>query len=292
MASILWLHESTCADISLTGGKAANLSRIASDVRIPPGFCLTAAAHQAALGEAGDSVLLPDTLADAVAAAYAELALLCGVDDPPVAVRSSALDEDGAGASFAGQHDTFLNIAGPDAVIDAIARCWASGHADHARQYRERHGLLDKPVRLAVLVQQLVPADVSGVVFSANPVNGRRDELVINASWGLGESVVAGSVTPDAYVVCRTDRLVSHRTIGDKARMTVRTATGTREVDVPRLLRRQPALTDAQITEVVDVVLRLELKMQVPVDVEVAWHGRQLYVLQCRPITTLGARTL
>ena len=92
----------------------------------------------------------------------------------------------------------------PECGLDAIARCWASGHADHVRQYRERHGLHERPVRVAVLVQQLVPADVSGVVFSANPVNGQRDELVINASWGLGESVVAGRVTPDAYIVRRT----------------------------------------------------------------------------------------
>ena len=291
MAPILWLHDSECADTSLTGGKAANLSRLAADARIPPGFCLTAAAHQAAVTRGGHPVL-PDALADAVAAAYARLALLCAVDDPPVAVRSSAVDEDSAAASFAGQHDTFLNIVGPNAVIEAIARCWASGHADHARQYRARHGLHERPVRVAVLVQQLVPADVSGVVFSANPVNGRRDELVINASWGLGESIVAGRVTPDAFVVRRTDRQVTNRTVGDKARMTVRTAAGTREVDVPRLLRRQPALTDAQIAEVVDVVLGLELRMQVPVDVEVAWHGKDLYVLQCRPITTLGAATL
>jgi len=289
MASILWLHDSACADSSLTGGKAANLSRLGADVRVPPGFCLTAAAHQAAVE---NQPVLSDALAGAVAAAYAELAQLCGVDDPPVAVRSSAVDEDGAAASFAGQHDTFLNIVGPDAVIEAIARCWASGHADHARQYRERHGLHERPVRVAVLVQQLVPADVSGVVFSANPVNGRRDELVINASWGLGESIVAGRVTPDAYVVRRPDRHVTHRTIGDKTRMTVRTPAGTREVEVPRLLRRQPALTDAQIVELVDVVLGLELRMQVPVDVEVAWHGKDLYVLQCRPITTIGAATL
>jgi len=287
MESIVWLQDPACAEISLTGGKAANLSRLAADARIPPGFCLTAAAHQATLDIAGHSPL-PDTFARAVAAAYAQLGLMCGLADPPVAVRSSAVDEDGAAASFAGQHDTFLNIVGPDAVIDAIARCWASGHADHARQYRERHGLHERPVRVAVLVQQLVPADVSGVVFSANPVNGRRDEIVVNASWGLGESVVAGRVTPDTYVVHRSDLHITHRTISDKARMTVRTTAGTREVDVPRLLRRQPALTDAQIAELVSVVLQLEFKMQLPVDVEVAWHGDVLYVLQCRPITTLA----
>ena len=111
MAPILWLHESECADTSLTGGKAANLSRLAADARIPPGFCLTAAAHQAAVTIDGNPVL-PDALADAVAAAYARLALLCAVDDPAVAVRSSAVDEDSAAASFAGQHDTFLNIVG------------------------------------------------------------------------------------------------------------------------------------------------------------------------------------
>ena len=290
MTPILWLHESACADASLTGGKAANLSRLGADARIPPGFCLTAATHQAAA--ANGNPVLSGALAEAVASAYARLAVLCAVEAPPVAVRSSAVDEDSAAASFAGQHDTFLNIVGPDAVLDAIARCWASGHADHARQYRERHGLHERPVRVAVLVQQLVPADVSGVVFSANPVNGRRDELVINASWGLGESIVAGRVTPDGYVVDRKDRRVTNRTVADKARMTVRTAAGTREVDVPRLLRRQPALTDAQIAEVIDLVVGLELKMRVPVDVEVAWHGKDLYVLQCRPITTLGAATV
>jgi phosphoenolpyruvate synthase/pyruvate phosphate dikinase len=287
MESILWLHDPACADISLTGGKAANLSRLGADLRIPPGFCVTAAAHQKAF-DAGFDRLLPDTLARAVVSAYARLARLCAVDDPPVAVRSSAVDEDGAAASFAGQHDTFLNIVGSDAVLDAIARCWTSGHADHARSYRERHGLHERPVRVAVLVQQLVPADVSGVVFSANPVNGRRDELVINASWGLGESIVAGRVTPDAYIVRRTDLHITHRTIGDKARMTVRTANGTREVDVPRLLRRQPALTDTQIAEMAHVAVGLEHTMRVPVDVEVAWHGTDLYVLQCRPITALA----
>ena len=148
MESILWLHDPACADISLTGGKAATLSRLGADVRIPPGFCVTAAAHQTAL-EAGFDRLLPDTLARAVVSSYARLASLCAVNDPPVAVRSSAVDEDGASASFAGQHDTFLNMVGPNAVLDAIARCWTSGHADHARSYRERHGLHERPVRVA-----------------------------------------------------------------------------------------------------------------------------------------------
>jgi len=120
-----------------------------------------------------------------------------------VAVRSSALDEDGAGASFAGQHETYLNVVGAAAVAEAVARCWASVRSSRALEYRRRQGFPLDGARIAVLVQQLIPADVSSVVFSANPVTGSRDEVMINASWGLGESIVGGTVTPDTYVVRR-----------------------------------------------------------------------------------------
>jgi pyruvate,water dikinase len=205
-----------------------------------------------------------------------------------VAVRSSAVDEDGEETSFAGQYETFLNITGADAVANAVAACWRSAHSHRAGEYRRSQGMGTEPVRLAVLVQHLVPADVSAVVFSANPVTSARDEIVINASWGLGESIVGGTVTPDTYVVAKADLSVRSRRIAEKARMTVPAEGGTREVDVPRFLRAQPALTDAQAAEMAELAVRLEEATGRPVDVEAAFAGGSLHLLQCRPITTLA----
>ena len=141
--------------------------------------------------------------------------------------------------------------------------------------------------RLAVLVQQLVASDVSAVVFSANPVTGNRDEVLINASWGLGESIVGGIVTPDAFVVRKSDLAVINRTITYKGRMTVSVPGGTREVDVPRFLRSEASLSDEQAAEMAQLAIMLESTMEHPVDVECAYATGELYLLQCRPITTL-----
>jgi len=147
-------------------------------------------------------------------------------------------------------------------------------------------------VQLAVLVQQLVAADVASVVFSNNPVTSRSDEVVINASWGLGESIVGGTVTPDTYVVAKTDFTVRSRCIGEKQRMTVPVPGGTREVDVPRLLRAVPVLDDAQAAAMARLACSLEDAMGWPVDIECAYREGQIYLLQCRPITTLRAESV
>jgi len=133
----------------------------------------------------------------------------------------------------------------------------------------------------------LIPADVSAVVFSANPVTGSQDEVVINASWGLGESIVSGTVTPDTYVMRKADLTVVNRQIAEKRHMTVPTPGGTREVEVPRFLRTQPTLDDHQATEIAWLAVALETKLGWAVDIECAYHAGRLYLLQCRPITTL-----
>jgi len=209
------------------------------------------------------------------------------VDAPSVAVRSSALDEDGAGASFAGQHETYLNVVGAQAVAEAVARCWASVRSSRALQYRRQHGFALDGFRIAVLIQQLVHADVSSVMFSANPVTGNRDEVMINASWGLGESIVGGTVTPDTYVVRKADMATVSRRIAEKRRMTVMATDGTCEVEVPRFLRMQPTLGQEQLMEMAQLGVALERRMGHPVDVECAYHAGKLFLLQCRPITTL-----
>jgi pyruvate,water dikinase len=154
--------------------------------------------------------------------------------------------------------------------------------------YRRRQGLNGGWPKPAVFVQQLVLADVSAVVFSAHPVSGDRDEIVVTASWGLGESIVGGSVTPDTYVLRKIDLTLLSRRIAEKACMTVAVPGGTREVAVPRLMRLQPAITDEQAIELARLALALEAAMGRPVDVECAYQGPDLYLLQCRPITTLA----
>jgi len=277
--NLLWLGDPKSFDVTLVGGKAANLSRLARMYhRVPDGFSLPVTVMDEAH---------PLDLRDEISAAISDLMACHSLPDFIAAVRSSAVDEDGAAASFAGQHETYLNIVGADAILQAVARCWESARSERALEYRRQQGLSVERVRLAVLVQQLVASDVSAVVFSANPVTGNRDEVLINASWGLGESIVGGIVTPDAFVVRKSDLAVINRTITDKGRMTVSVPGGTREVDVPRFLRSEASLSDEQAAEMAQLAIVLESTMEHPVDVECAYATGELYLLQCRPITTL-----
>jgi pyruvate,water dikinase len=261
---------------------------------VPPGFALTtalfdrAARRESASAENTTSVM--PVLADLrgeIAAAYQQLAVRTGMENPAVAVRSSAVDEDGTDASFAGQHETFLNVVGLDPLLEAIARCWESFTAPHAIEYRRKQGLPTAGVRVAILVQQLAIADTSAVVFTADPVTGNRDVIVINASWGLGESIVGGTVTPDVYYMGKQDATVKRRIIAEKRRMTVAVSGGAAEVQVPSFLRAQPALTEVQLAEMVHLGVDLEAAIGRPVDIECALRSGKLWLLQCRPITAL-----
>src|SRR3989304_5159638 len=258
--NLLWLGDPKSFDVALVGGKAANLSRLARMYhRVPDGFCIPVSLMDEAH---------PLDLRDEIFAAISDLMACHSLPEFVVAVRSSAVDEDGAGASFAGQHETYLNIVGADAILQAVTRCWDSAYSERALDYRRQQGLAVERVRLAVLVQQLVASDVSAGVFSANPVTGNRAEVMINASWGLGESIVGGTVTPDTFIVRKSDLAVINRVIADKQHMTVSAPGGTREVDVPRFLRNAASLTDEQVVEMAKLALTLEVTMEHPVDVE------------------------
>ncbi len=280
MSTIRWLGDDDCHHEAVVGGKAASLSRLASRHTVPPGFAIAAMAAV--------EHVMADALLQAVEHAYRGLGERCGATLPAVAVRSSALDEDGSDASFAGQHDTYLNIRGVDAVLDAVRRCVLSASSSEALAYRRQRGLPVDGVQMAVLVQQLVPSDVSAVVFSANPISGSRDEVMINSNWGLGESIVGGSATPDTFVVQKQGLDVSWRDIARKDCMTVMTDAGTTEIEVPEALQSASSLSDDQILEIARLALMLEDAVGHPVDVECAIARNTLYLLQCRPITTLG----
>jgi pyruvate,water dikinase len=280
MHTIRWLGDHECHEVNAVGGKAASLSRLAGSYNVPSGFAVPAL--PARLPE------LPAALVSAIDVAYRAMGERRSLSEPAVAVRSSALDEDGGGASFAGQHDTYLNIRGGLAVIDAVQRCLRSALNAEALAYRAQKSLDAEDVRIAVLVQELVPADVSAVAFSANPVTGRRDEMMINANWGLGESIVGGTATPDTYVLNHATREVVWRDIARKERMTMLADMGTEDVHVPADKQTAPCLDDAMVSEIGNLAAMLEAAMGSPVDIECAFAGNVLYLLQCRPITTLG----
>lgn len=281
--AIVRLGEPACHDPRSTGGKAAALSRLAEHFAVPYGFCITSTA----LAGIAPPVRLPSRLRDGVLDAYRALP----ATGSSVAVRSSAVDEDGALTSFAGVHETFLNVHGDGALLAAIERCLESFFSPRAASYRHErgaaHGAFEE-VRMAVLVQQQIASDVSIVAFSANPVTSRRDEVVVTASWGLGESIVGGTVTPDTWIVDHAGECLREEHIGDKRRMTVATEHGCHEVDVPRVLRNVPSLAWEQVSEVAQLAARLERRTGFPVDIECAYAASRLYLLQCRPITTLS----
>lgn len=303
------------AVIQNVGGKGAALTEMArANLPVPVGFHVTTAAYEAFVAEndlasaiaaavaVADSESpasletasrtieelftegeIPPDVAGAIANAYAGLP----GSSPVVAVRSSATAEDLPDASFAGQQESFLNIEGAAPVLDAVRRCWASLWTARAIGYRARRQIGTDGLSLAVVVQCLVPAEVAGILFTANPVNGRRNEAVINAAWGLGEAVVGGQVTPDTYTVDKESGRVIEREIAEKKVLTVRVDGGTQTQPVDDDLRRAPALTDEQAASLVAMGVRVEELFGDPRDIEWGLADGTFKVLQARPITAL-----
>lgn len=276
--AVLWLDDPRCQDANLVGNKAAGLARLTARYNIPSGFAIPNVSIR-------HSGLPSASLQIAIDSAYRELGDKIGTKNPNVAVRSSALDEDGKQASFAGMHDTFLNVKGLDAILDAIQKCWASAVSERAVVYRQGRGLPVDDIQIAALVQQMVPADISGIAFSLNPVTGSQNEIIMNSSWGLGESIVAGSVTPDTVTVRKSDLAITAQDIGRKMRMTIAVSGSTKEVAVPRFLQEQPCLEESKIQAIARMVRGLEDELNMAVDVEYAIANGELFLLQCRPVT-------
>jgi pyruvate, water dikinase len=262
------------ADEPLFGGKSASLGELlAAGVPVPAGFAVASAAI---------------TSGGAVRAEIVEAYGALGTD-PPVAVRSSAVGEDSAEATFAGQHDTYLWVRGADAVCDAVRACWASLHNPEAVSYRARVGA-DGPPAMGVTVQLMVDALVSGVMFTCNPVSGDPSTVAINASWGLGSAVVAGEVTPDEYRINKVTGEVTVRTIGPKQVEDVPhpDGAGTARLEVPAERREAACLDDAALASLVEVAGRIERHFGSHQDIEWALsrEGGELLILQSRPVTT------
>lgn len=308
------LDEVDAGSLALVGGKGANLGElVAAGIPVPPAFVVTTEAYRRLLAEAGLWPAVERLLAgidyddpagiEAAAASVRDLLLAAPIpgdvragiveayaalgDGPAVSVRSSATAEDLPGASFAGQQDTYLHIVGADAVVDAVRRCWASLWTARAVAYRHAQGFDHATVLLAVVVQEMFPSEVSGVLFTANPVTSNPFELFLNASWGLGEAVVSGHVNPDQLLVAKPDFRVVDRQTNDKAVMTVPdpSGQGSITVPVPDDRRTEPVLTDEQVRELCAIAQRIEDHYGFPQDVEWGWAGGRFAILQAREIT-------
>ena len=271
------------ADLPLVGGKGLNLGKLtAAGFLVPSGFCVTTEAYRtvvktinAASSEAVQAVALPSSLVSEIVTAYNQL----GADR--VAVRSSATAEDLPEASFAGQQDTFLNISGTSELLAKIKACWVSLWSDRAAAYRREHGIEEAQLAMAVVVQTMVDAEVSGVMFTRNPTGG--DELVIESNWGLGESVVSGEITPDHFMISRESGNLIRETVVSKRKMIARE--GVQAVPIGQ--REIPSLQRGKVAELSAIGMRVDAFYGAPQDIEWAYADEQFYLLQARPITTL-----
>ena len=233
--------------------------------------------------------IIPTDIAQAISTAYAELSNPQSSieNQKSVAVRSSATTEDLPEASFAGQQDTYLNVHGERDVLEAVKRCWASLWTARAMSYRARQNIAPEDVALAVVIQELVFAEAAGVMFTANPVNGRRDELMITAAWGLGEAIVSGAVTPDTITVNKSTRRLVKWETAEKRIMTVRTETGTNEQPVSERFKKARVLNNARVKKLASLGLEIENLYARPMDIEWSLTDGKFAILQARPVTAL-----
>lgn len=274
MSELRTFNEIKPDDVELVGGKGLSLGLMsAAGLPVPPGFCITTHAYRQS------SPHINSPLQELLVKAYQSLG------GGLVAVRSSATSEDGASASFAGQQETILGVHGDTALKDAVERCWRSLHTERAIAYRQRQCVDENGLAMAVVVQKLVDAEVAGVLFTRDPNDPSGERMLIEASWGLGEAVVSGLVTPDSFQVERAtgsplERRVGHKHIQIKA-------TGEQEVSADK--QKEFCLDDGQLRDLADLGRKVEAFYGEARDVEWAYADGRFWLLQARPITTAGA---
>ncbi|MGH3252565.1 MAG: rifamycin-inactivating phosphotransferase, partial [Trebonia sp.] len=310
---VLGLEEIDKTQVALVGGKGAHLGELSriEGIRVPAGFCVTTDAFRrimtmvpwlgasldqlsrldpgdrreirtlsAEIRETIEGIAIPDDLAAAITRSITRL------DGHACAVRSSATAEDLPSASFAGQQDTYLNVVGSVAMLRHVSRCWASLFSERAVIYRLRNGFDHRKVRMAVVVQRMLFPQASGILFTADPVTSNRKVVSIEASFGLGEALVAGRVNPDVYQV-RDGKIIARDVAAKKLAVRARPAGGTRELAIEPADQEQPALTDAQIAALAALGRRIEAHFGSPQDIEWCLVDDGFQIVQSRPITTL-----
>lgn len=292
---ILNFDEIKKEDILIAGGKGANLGEMTrAKINVPSGFVITAEGYreflkensieeviESKLEEAIKAGKFPEELARIITEAYLNLG-----ENKRVAVRSSATAEDLLDASFAGQQETYLNVQGVEEVLKQVRNCYASLWGNRAVSYRFHQGYDQSLVSIAVVIQEMVESEKAGVLFTVNPISEKENEMLINASYGLGESVVSGRVTADSYIVDKNGKILEIN-IGSKEKQIIYADKNTIEVDVSNEKRKIRALNDNEILGLIKSALEIEKHYGMPMDIEWAIKDGEIYILQARAITTL-----
>src|SRR5438270_6171019 len=311
---VLGLREIDQTQVEVVGGKGAHLGELSriQGIRVPAGFCVTTDAFRRIMEDAPsidnqldrlsrlnpddreairalsaeirrtlEGIVIPDDLAAAITRPLARLG-----EQAACAVRSSATAEDLPAASFAGQHETYLNVVGPAAILQHVSRCWASLFSERAATYRLRNGFDHRKVRMAVVVQQMVFPEAAGVLFTADPVTSNRKVASVEATFGLGEALVSGPVNADMYKV-RDGEVVAKAVATKQLAIHASPAGGTQEEAIDPERQEQPALTDAQVVRLAQLGLRIEAHFGHPQDIEWCLVDAEFQIVQSRPITTL-----
>ena len=328
---VLWFEELTKDDIPLVGGKNANLGEMTqAKIPVPPGFAITAHAYEKFITETGiaqkiyqiinetvtdindpkqydeasnkvrklvESTKMPEKIEEAIRDAYQKLGKKIHAPNIFVAVRSSATAEDLPDASFAGQQETYLNVKGPDELVEKTVKCWSSLFTPRAIFYRTTKGFKHEQVLISVGVQKMVNARSAGVMFTINPVTGYRNQIVIEGTWGLGEAVVSGAETPDHFEVDKESLQVTERRIVKKTVEYVRNPeTGkTEHVEVPPERQEEPSLTDEEIRRLAELGRKIDQHYRKPQDIEWAIDRdlefpESVFIVQSRPETVWSAK--
>ena len=306
-------------DISVVGGKGANLGEmVKADFPVPPGFAVTVSAYDLFLKENDLSAKISEILKstdvnqpDQLNFASQKIEGIITSSPVPndisreiinayktlsgkfksafVAVRSSATAEDLPSASFAGQQATFLNIKGESSLLVAVRSCWASPFTPRAIFYRTENKIFHEKVKISVIVQKMIQSEVSGVMFTIEPVTNQKDRIVIEAIWGLGEMIVQGSVVPDRYVIQKNTFGILSKEISDQSIQLVKKGFKNKEIDVPKKIREKQKLSDEEIIKLAKIADRLQKHYFFPQDIEWAREGKDLFIVQTRPVTTTGS---
>jgi len=305
-------NELSKNDISIAGGKGASLGEMTqSGVSVPPGFVVLAKAFDRFLEETDLDVEVESILKEAKqndinstekasgkirdlikdAEFPGDIAIetqkkFADLKSPFVAVRSSATAEDSAVASWAGELESYLNVSEKN-LLESIKKCWASLFTPRAIFYRFEKGLHDQKVSVAVVVQKMIQSEISGITFTVHPVTKDKDQMVIEAGFGLGESIVGGMVTPDTYVINKKNKTILDKNISEQRMMIIRSLKGTKETVVPKERQNKQKLGDQQILTLTETCQSIEKHYKKPQDIEWALEKGKFYVVQSRPITTL-----
>lgn len=267
---VLDLAKINSRDILLVGGKAASLGEMLNaGINVPGGFVITT----------DSGAVMDKKLREQILKRFE------GLNVEFVAVRSSAVAEDSKDASWAGQLDTFLNVTKAN-LIDYIEKCWASIRSERALAYAEQNDISSDANKVAVIVQEMIQSDVAGVAFSVNPVSGNKDEVVIEAVFGLGEALVSGQLTPDNYILSKNGELVS-KNISSQDKMLSKVEDQTRWSSVYKDKAGSRKLSNLQLAVLLEQVKKIESHYGFPVDIEWVIKGDDLFIAQSRPITTL-----